>query len=135
MASTASNMTSNDSQPLASKSSILQELCSRPKNYGANPAASLEASNTASEGEKQPMLPVQPILPQPDSPSLKMKIKRSNSTNSKEEDKLEQPPKKSSNSKKRKDVATSSSSTSSSRSSSPRYYMLFVAILFRPRYR
>ena len=131
MASTASpNMSSTD-QPLKS-SSILQELCSRPKNYGANPSttvASMEptASATASEGvATEKALQPQPVLPQPpESPSLKMKIKRSNSTNSKEaaEDKAEQPPKKSaaSNSKKRKDpVPTSSSSTSSSRSSSPR---------------
>ena len=148
MASTASavtsaastNMTSNE-QPtatLAKSSSILQELCSRPKNYGANPTttggtASMEMAATASsEAEKQPLqspaAPVATVLPQPESPGLKMKIKRSNSTNSKDsaEDKneTESRPKKSSNSKRKKDMAaapTSSSSTSSSRSSSPRY--------------
>lgn len=145
----STNMTSNEQQStatLAKSSSILQELCSRPKNYGANPTtggASMEIAATASsEAEKQPLqspavAPVATVLPQPESPGLKMKIKRSNSTNSKDsaEDKneTESRPKKSSNSKRKKDMAaaTSSSSTSSSRSSSPRYYEL-KQTLYKP---
>lgn len=104
------NVAANNTTEAGGGGSILQELCSRPKNY-ANPLGSKDNENSSTTEMAS------------DS-SLKMKIKRSNSTNSSngKQDLHESDNKKTCMTKKRKEPNHSSSSTSSSRSSSPRSF-------------
>ena len=76
--------------PSASKNSILQELCSRPKNYASNPNPPPppppipDGDNSGSSGDVNmtSSLSAGFDAQAPGSPGIKMKIKRSNSTNS-----------------------------------------------------
>ena len=135
---TLASSVASEQQPVSkSGGSILQELCSRqPKSYVTNnPAGVTNAGASVQDhhghhevgGSDSPMAP--------GSPSLKMKIKRSNSTSSRGQDEEPKAPSSTSSSsstsseaankkaKKRKATTgptNSRSSTSSSRSSSPR---------------